>query len=413
MSKNLILEGDGLTFLAQLAKESYDLIMTDPPYNESKSKGKYVDSWRGKSERYPWARESGKYIEFLADRFIPSRELLKPHGLIMVFIGDGEPHRIRILLEEIYGEKNYVGTLIWESSSNVQKSKIIDRNHEYVLIFAKDIGAFKKKGGLFEIDSHSPMSEMNRFAQELDKSLSYEVKQSFYRAKLKQLKNKDISHFKYILPDTHAPFNVGPSGDPRNGSKVPLRHPLTGKECPLPAKGKGWRFSQEYLDLIQGSKNIYPLVDGKVLVYEPHPKVLDIKGIVFGPDETTVPGSCHLYSEKTDKTVLPTTGYVYKGDKKEGISHLNGFETVKPHEFLMKLLLNYPVKDANVLDFFAGSGSTAVSVEKANLVDQGKRTWTLIELNSVTVHETMIKKLHHFKINDFKVLKKLDCITHL
>lgn len=84
---------------------------------------------------------------------------------------------------------------------------------------------------------------------------------------------------------------------------------------------------------------------------------------------------------------MPTTGYTFKGDKKQGIDPTTGFETVKPKEFLSELLLNYPKKDARVIDYFAGSGSTAVATHEANLKDNGSRSWTLIEINDETIKE--------------------------
>lgn len=413
--KNRLILGDSSIVLSKLRQEkaSYHLIMIDPPYNENKSKGKYQDLWKGRSEQFPWAGEKrGKYLDFLYDKMVLGKELLTEDGLLMLFIGDGEYSYIKVMMDMIFGEENYIGTLIWDSSSNQQKSKLIDRNHEYVMIYSKNIKEFSKLG-LYKLDSNSYEGRLYQEAQSLrSNKLSYEENQkkydSFYRGLAKEVtaRNKngeDVSmgNQKYISPD-YIPFNAGDAGDPRNGSKRKLLHPITGNECPLPANGKGWRYSDEYLERIATSKNIYTMIDGRVLVLEKHDKKEDIIGILFGKDESGVPNTARVYSQKTDKTVMMTTGYSYRGDKKQGIDPKTGFETVKPVPFLVDILMNYPNKEARVLDFFGGSGTTAVAVNEANKEDQGKRSWILIEMNPETYNCVLIPKLGYFGITDYK-----------
>lgn len=411
MSKNLnfIYNLDSLDFLKE-DKSTYGLIIIDPPYNEKKSKGKYQDSWFGRSVHFPWMNEDhGLYIDFLYERIVLGKDRLSEDGYLFFFIGDEELHYCRIMLDKAFGEENYLGTVIWDSSFNQQTSKKIDRNHEYVLIYSKN-----KEKGLQLSTQSSGDNNFNKKLAEYTKSL---LKEDFNKAQKKYNEffkkvNKEaivakktdkivLSNIKYLHPKTYIPFSAGDAGDPRDGDKTILKHPITKKDCPLPRNGKGWAYSKEYIDRVSSSENIYTMDDGRVLVLEQHDKSKDIIGILFGKDENSVPNSARQYTDKTDKRVLKTTGHIYKGNKKEGISPETGFETVKPYELIKELILNYPKKDVKVLDFFAGSGTLAVAVDSANKSDGGSRTWTLVEKNKKTIKDVTLEKLDHFNIKDY------------
>lgn len=425
---NFLISGDSEEVLVSLIlnQQLQDIIMIDPPYNENKSAGKYQDIWKGAGKNFSWAGEKhGAYLDFLNPKIRLGKELLTEIGLMMVFIGDSEYPYLRVLMNMVFGESNYIGTVIWESSSNQQKNKLIDRNHEYVMIYAKNIKSFSKLG-LYKINTESYNHKLFEYAQELkNNGLSWsenQVKYLEYFSKIKKehtLKSKTgdagyLSNLKYILPNAYVPFTLSDPGAPdsRNRPKTRLTHPTTKELCGIPRGGKGWALAQEYLDRIQNSKNVYHLHDGKILVQEDHDASEDIKGIVFGEDETTMPCSCRIFSERTDKKVMQTTGWVYKGDKKQGIDPIVGFETVKPMEFLSELLSYFPNNNTKVLDFFAGSGTLAVATHLANQIDKGLRNWTLVELNSTTIEKVLKPKLKHFNIQDYQE-NKLDLEDNL
>ena len=408
---NNLINGDSIVVLTDLVskKEFFDIIMIDPPYNENKSSGKYQDIWKGSGKEFSWAGpKHGSYLDFLLPRISLGRDLLSEAGVMMLFIGDGEQPFVRFLMNQVFGEENYIGTVIWDSNSNQQKSKPIDRNHEYVLIFSKNIKVFSKLG-LYRIKGESFGSQLLEKAQSLkengktfsENELEY---YSFYKKIAKKAKDEKVSlgNYKYITP-SYDVFNCGDAGAPdgKNRPKTQLLHPITKEKTPVPRDGKGWAYSQDYLDRIASSENITVLHDGRVFVNEVHDKVDEIKGIIFGKDESGVPNAARAYSIKTDKKVLPTTGWSFKGEKKEGIDPKIGFETVKPAEFLSELILNYPNKKARILDYFAGSGSTAVAVDQANKQDSGERAWTMVELSKTTIETVLIPKLTHFKIINY------------
>jgi adenine-specific DNA-methyltransferase len=400
---NRIIQGDSLDHLDALI--DIDLILIDPPYNEGKSKGKYQDLWTGPSKHFPWINDKhGKYIDFLYELLVKSHKSLKDNGCLFLFIGESEYHYIRIVLDFIFQEENYLGTLIWESSSNQQKSKKIDRNHEYVLVYTKDAS---QMAGLFFHDDTSPEKQLYDFAQKMkSENIDFEKADKLYLEFFLKLKKqfKNISPFKYIHPESYIPFYLDNAGDPRNGSKIQLPHPVSKNLTPIPRNGKGWSVSPDYLNKMKETSSYFTLRDGKIFVPLAHDKKEDLGGIVFGQNETMVPSTCRLYSRKTDKEVLKTTGHVYKAnDKKEGIPRESGFETVKPVDFLVKIIKNFNNKNALILDFFAGSGTTAIATEKANQEDNGTRQWILIEQNLKTVEGVIVPRLSYFNITNYEI----------
>jgi len=109
-----------------------------------------------------------------------------------------------------------------------------------------------------------------------------------------------------------------------------------------------------------------------------------------------------VYRNDLNKVILKTNNYNFNTkNKKEGIPKGSNFETVKPYEFLTDLILNFPNKNIKILDFFAGSGTTAVSTNLANEKDQGNRKWTIIEKSKKTVNNVLLPKFKYFKIKKY------------
>lgn len=417
-SQNKVIQGDGIDAISSLliSGDKFEIVMIDPPYNENKSKGKYKDQWRGSGKDFNWAGENhGSYLDFLYPRIILGKESLTEDGIMMLFIGDGEQHYVRILMDKVFGEGNYIGTVLWDSNWSPTKNKSIDRKHEFVFIYAKNSIVFKDKlGGLYKINTSEkePKDKLSKFAKSLS-DLDFNEAQEKYLHFLKEMKSNgeltgDADQYKYIHPITFDIFCSAGSNDPRNGSRLKLKHPKSGKDCSMPETG--WRFSEEYLKKINGLEETYTLHDGKIIKILVNSNSERVGGIIFGKDESTVPRSLYLHNESSNKVVLKTTGHIYSSsNKKEGINSKTGFETVKPADFLVELLLNYPNKNARILDNFAGSGTTAVSVEMANKIDDGKRSWTMVELNETTVKDVLLPKLAYFKVKDFKEMNIKAC----
>src|SRR5699024_5432994 len=130
---NLIMKGNNLLALHTL-KERYvgkvKLIYIDPPYNTGKDSFKYND----KFNRSSW-------LTFIKDRLTVSKELLSSEGLIMVHIDNNEHAYLKVLMDEIFQEENFLTTLVWENKEGGGKSdsKFFTVKHEYILVYAKNI----------------------------------------------------------------------------------------------------------------------------------------------------------------------------------------------------------------------------------------------------------------------------------
>lgn len=407
---NSIFLGDNINLLEK-DNNLYNLILIDPPYNEDKSKGFYQDTWVGSSINFPWAgKEHGLYLDFLHPRLELSKKKLTDDGCIMLFIGDAEYHRVRILMDMVFGEENYLGTIVWDSNSNSQQSKKINRTHEYVILFAKNLKAFE---GLYS-HPHTDKDDLQNYAFSL-KNLDYKEACEKYNIQLKKVveklkkendnRYKDIMKYKYLMPESLTIFRDNSTSDPRNGARTPFIHPVTGLPCSVP--DKGFRFSSKYISELNNISDYYELPDGKFLKVLKNTNSKAVYGIIFGATELNVPQGARIHLQELNKVVLKTTGFSFKSkNKKLGIPNNSAFETVKPFDFLAELILNYPNQNAKILDFFGGSGSTAVATDFANKQDNGSRTWTLMEFSEDTILNTMIPRLNFFNINDFKFYNK-------
>ncbi|WP_210214321.1 DNA methyltransferase, partial [Sinorhizobium meliloti] len=148
--ESLLIEGDNLQVLASL-KSRYagqiDVIYIDPPYNLGKNDFKYSDKRfhdpdADDTDAVYVSNEDGgrhtKWLNFMAPRLYQLWQLLhEDNGVIFISINDVELFRLGMLLNEIFGEKNWIGTLVWKGTTDNNPTRIA-MEHEYVLCYAKN-----------------------------------------------------------------------------------------------------------------------------------------------------------------------------------------------------------------------------------------------------------------------------------
>lgn len=142
-----LFEGDNLYFLHTLVesqKESFSVAFFDPPYNSTQDfvmndfSNENVDFWEHGTSHKKWLR-------MLYSRLLLTKELLDPDvGVVIFCIDDKEVHFSRLLLDAIFGEYNYVGTIIWQSLVEPKFNTFFTFNHTYILVYAKNLSALKK-----------------------------------------------------------------------------------------------------------------------------------------------------------------------------------------------------------------------------------------------------------------------------
>lgn len=363
--KNAIIVGDNLDAL-KLLKAAYSekikIIYIDPPYNTTNENFIYPDNFRQdykkileevglieidengqevESEDLKFfkniqgSRTHSGWLSFMLPRLKLARDLLKEDGVIFISIDDNEQANLKLLCDEIFGEDNFVACLIWNSINSVLKqSKFIRKEHEYILIYAKD------------------------------------------RDNLEFTKLKNTMEFSNPDNDPKGEWFSSNAASPNQNTdknKFPIKLP-NGNECV-----RSWKFS---LDDFQ---------NGKVSLYFKNGNVPRLKIYKSEYDENTQIHSSifkDLGSLTTAKTEIKYLFLECKDDV---------FDTPKPINLIKTLLQISTTPNSNdiILDFFAGSGTTAQAVMELNAEDKGNRQFILVQIDE-EIKEDKSKSAYDF-----------------
>ena len=365
---NMLIEGDNLQVLASL-KPRYagqvDVIYIDPPYNLGKDDFRYSDKRfhdpdADDSDAVYVNNEDGgrhtKWLNFIAPRLYMLWQLLHDdHGVIFISINDVELFRLGMLLNEIFGEDNWLGTIVWRGTTDNNPTRIAIE-HEYVLCYAKSKDKLASRWTNPDNDVKQMMLGAFDRLKAASASLT-ELQEQFqqFAANSKQALG-DL--YRYRRVDKVGPYaarrNMDNPGKP--GHKYDVIHPITKKPCTMPFWG--WRFTEATMkELIADDRIIFGTTEKKI----PELKVY-LRDVEF-PLRSVVTIDARKGSNDLDR--LFGTRDVFKNPK--------------PVELLETLLGYSTRKDSTILDGFAGSGTTGEAVMKLNAADGGKRRFILIE----------------------------------
>ncbi len=365
---SLIIEGDNLQALASLASQyagQVDVIYIDPPYNTGKKDFRYSDKRfqdpdaDNIDEAYVSNEDGGrhtKWLNFMAPRLHMLKKLLhKERGVIFTSINDVELFRLGMLMNEVFGEDNLLGTIIWKGTTDNNPTRIAVE-HEYVLCYARTKSKQKARWSNPDNEAKALMLENFERIKEGSSSL-VQLKREFDKfAKAHKVQLKDL--YRYRNVDNDGPYvarrNLENPGKP--GYDYDIIHPTTKKPCARPYWG--WRYPQETMD-----------------------QLLAEKRIIFGKAESKIPE----LKVPLREVEFPLRSVIYLDSRKgsNDLERLFGsrdrFKNPKPVELLETLLGYASGKESIVLDAFAGSGTTAEAVLRLNSRDGGKRRFILIE----------------------------------
>src|SRR3990167_1956969 len=164
-TQNLFIEGENLEALKVLQKAYYGkvkCIIIDPPYNTGSDSFIYPDRFSEKKEDYlkrigdkdeegflmkegifrKNSKDSGHYhsnwLSMMYPRLFLAKNLLRDDGVIFVHIDDNEVHNLRMVMNEIFGEENFVSCLIWNTEGHTDNQFQVKINHEYILVYTKN-----------------------------------------------------------------------------------------------------------------------------------------------------------------------------------------------------------------------------------------------------------------------------------
>ena len=375
---NLLVYGDNLSALKALLPYyagQVKCIYIDPPYNTGNEGWRYNDNvnsveiqeWLGQvvgKEGEDLSRHD-KWLCMMYPRLSLLAEFLREDGVIFVSIDDNEIANLKLLMHTIFGEQNFIATLVWEKGKKGDSS-FFSVTHEYILVATKNKSALvdkkhkwrRKKPGVDQVLSYySELREKNgdnHAAIRKDIMRWYRLLPKGHPAKAHKHYNWSDDRGLYFASD----FS-GPDDGRENRPRYEIIHPLTKKPCAKPSTG--WRWEEE--------RTLSALSENPPRIH-------------FGPDETTIP--CRKsYLVEIDKE--PFTSVFYKDGRAATleVEQLIGpgkFQFPKDSEVLADLIGLVCEKDDLVLDSFAGSGTTAHAVLRLNNSDNGNRRFVLIEM---------------------------------
>lgn len=358
-TENLIIEGDNLEVLKLLQKSYYGkvkMIYIDPPYNTGNEfiypdnfhEGlqdylKYSGQVDGEGRKQSSNSESGgryhsNWLSMMYPRLFLARNLLREDGVIFVSIDDNEVHNLRALMNEIFGEENFIANVVWQKKYAPQNdATYFSDMHDHIVVYAKVAKQTKNDEQGWSLDLLPRTDSQNAAYKNLDNDPRGIWKSGDLSVKTYSAKND--------YPMT------APSG-----------------RVMRPPESRCWAVSPErYAELVADNR------------------------IWFGSDGNNVPSLKRFLSEVQDGTV-PVTWWTYQDcghnqDAKKELKDLfedadTIFDTPKPVKLIARMLQLATKNDSNavVLDFFAGSGSTGQAVYEMNLSDGGKRRFILVQL---------------------------------
>lgn len=352
---HIFIEGENLEVLKILQKAYYNkikFIYIDPPYNTGSDSFIYTDDFSETKEEYlkrlgakdaegyllkeelfrENKKENGQFhsnwLSMMMPRLFLSRNLLREDGVLIVSIDDNEAYTIKLLLDEIYGEENFAGNIIWNSTKSVTNTALLSVSHTHNLVYFKSIEYFKK------------------------------------------------NRYEFRLPDTPDGFS-NPDHDPRGLWKADpfqvegerpnqlyeIKNPNTG-QIYKPNPGNSWK--NDYVKFIELMKD---------------------NRIVFGASGEAGPQRKRFWSEAQQRGRVAKSLWTDTGTTSNGTIYLEKllgkklFTNPKPVDLIQRFIqLGTSSENDIVLDFFGGSGTTAEAVLRQNIVDNKRRKFIFVTL---------------------------------
>jgi adenine-specific DNA-methyltransferase len=385
-TKNLFIEGDNLEAL-KLIQNTYlgqvKLIYVDPPYNTGKD-FIYRDSFASDQVTQEIAsgerteegsrlvanpegngRFHSNWLTMIAPRLRLAKSLLKRDGAIFVSCDEGEQPRLRLLMDEIFGQSNFVADIVW-AAGRKNDSRLVSVSHEYIVCYARDSEYLRenqvtwrqRKKGLDEI--YAQYGRLKRQHESDYQAMTAGLKE-WYRGLADGHPSKAHKHYSnidscgvYFAADISWPGGGGP--------KYEVLHPITGKPVKVPARGWMTPDSKKMAEWIKENR------------------------VHFGEDENSVPCIKKYLSDSEFQT--PYSVFYQDGraasKRLRALMDGNLFDFPKDELVLQEVIEMMTGSNDIILDFFAGSSTTAHAVMLQNAADGGNRKFIMVQLDEPT-----------------------------
>ncbi len=399
-TENLYIEGDNLEVL-KLLQESYlgkiKMIYIDPPYNTGKD-FVYKDNFAkdaqeeliasGQKDEYNQRlvvnpETAGRYhsdwLSMMYPRLKQSRNLLSDDGAIFISCDENEHPRLRIMLDELFGQNNLIADLVWAAGKK-NDSKFVSVSHEYIVVYARNVDYLKdkkiiwrqRKKGLDEI-----YKEFNRIKKKYGNdydAMTQELK-DWYKSLADNHPAKAHKHYSHVdKRGIFFPDNISWPGG--GGPKYEVLHPITKKPVKVPSRG--WMTS-----------------DPKKLQ-----SWIDDDRVYFGADENKVPCIKSYLIDRENDTPYSVFYQDGRAASKRLRDLLGGdiFDFPKD-EIVIKELIEMISNDGDIiLDCFSGSATTAHAVFDLNANDNLNRKFILVQVPEATNENSLAFSLGYKNI---------------
>lgn len=386
-TQNLYIEGDNLEVL-KLLQKSYlgkiKMIYIDPPYNTGND-FVYRDDFAQDKDGYEVAagnidelgnrfrknadtnaRFHSDWCSMIYERLLVARSLLSNDGVIFVSIDDNEVDNLRKICDEVFGEHNFISSLIW-AAGRKNDSKYISVSHEYMLCYVKNISILNERKTIWRErkqgidDIYLAHKRIIKEWKDDYKGATTALKQ-WYKGLPDTHPAKNHSHYSCIDErGVYFPSDISWPGG--GGPKYEVLHPVTHKPVKVP--NRGWVF--------------------------PTParmeEMISLGLVHFGDDENSVP--CKKTYLKDGEYETPYS--VFYRDGRASTKRLRGlmdamvFQNPKDETIIQNLIeFTLSNNDALILDFFSGSATTAHAVMQLNAEDGGNRRYIMVQLPEET-----------------------------
>lgn len=389
--ENLFFSGDNIEVLKHLQnnyKNQIDIIYIDPPYNTGLDGFIYPDNFKfdddqlkgmfnlndeelNKLKSIQGKATHSSWLTFIYPRIVLAKSLLKENGIIFISIDDNEYSNLTLVMNEIFGEGNHLIDFTRISNKSGKSSDAVQTGHDYILSYAKNINL------------------LNIVGQSNENDEKYDKIDEFYETRGKYRLNTplDVSTLGYsssldyeILLDGER-FIAGSNEDLRNKR-------LNGNHG---RADWAWRWSKEKFEF--GLENNFIEIkrnNGNKRIYTKRYQNVDIE---------KKNGKYEVVNIKRTKPIssLEFTKNEYSNvNATKRLENLIGkgmFDYSKPVNLIKKLVSLVPNKNATILDFFAGSGTTADATIQLNREDNGNRKYILVQIPEKTYEIANEKKV--------------------
>ena len=335
---HILIEGDNLEALTALSythEGKIDVIYIDPPYNTGNKDFAYYDDFSDEYRTIPYVEREdafrhSKWLSFISKRLRIAKRLLSDKGVIFISIDDNEQANLKLLCDEVFGERNFLAQIVWQKIHSIKNdARYFSQSHEYAFVFAKNIELVK----------------------------------------IQLLPRTETMNSRYVNKDNdpRGPWQSGDlvaNGERTNGHYI-VTSPKSGKQFDVP-KGKHWVYSEANMNELIESNSIWFGEDGNAFPRK--------KRFLCDVQEGRTPNTLWL-SEEVGNNQSATREVI------DIFNERGRFDFPKPLAYIKQMLQLSSLKSSFVLDFFAGSGTTLHATMQLNAEDGGHRQCILVTNN--------------------------------